>query len=83
MHMNPQHFTIRESSPESDEAGALITALNAALDALCPEPAANHFELAAAEVGEGRGAFLLVCKDARAVGCGRRSGFRQIARFGP
>lgn len=54
-----------------DEVGrGLIAALNAELSGLYPEPGANHFELQAEEVGEGRGAFLVVWRAGIAVGCG-------------
>lgn len=49
---------------------SLITALNAELSAIYPEPGANHFQLDAAETSEGRGAFLVVYRGETPVGCG-------------
>ena len=48
----------------------LIAALNAELSGLYPEPGANHFQLDAEEVGDGRGAFLVIYRAGIAVGCG-------------
>lgn len=54
----------------ADTSQALIMALNAELRALYPEAGANHFQLDAGEVGEGRGAFLILYAGGEAVGCG-------------
>lgn len=51
-------------------AAALISALNAELDARYPEAGANHFRLDPEEVAPGRGAFVVAYSDATAVGCG-------------
>jgi GNAT superfamily N-acetyltransferase len=48
----------------------LITALNAELGARYPEAGANHFRLDPAEVGPGRGAFLVARDGIVPVGCG-------------
>jgi putative acetyltransferase len=62
--------SLRPASLRSAEAQALIAALNAELEARYPEDGANHFRLDEAEVGEGRGAFLVAFRDAEPVGCG-------------
>jgi putative acetyltransferase len=49
---------------------ALIASLDAELRGAYSEPGANHFELDAAEVADGRGAFLVVELDGVPVGCG-------------
>ena len=54
----------------SDVATSLISALNAELSALYPEPGATHFRLDPDEVGPGRGAFLVAYADGAPVGCG-------------
>ena len=48
----------------------LITALNAELSAMYPEPGANHFKLDPEETARGRGAFLVVYRGDVPVGCG-------------
>jgi putative acetyltransferase len=55
------------TAPESRE---LIAALDAELSGSYPEPGATHFGLDPDEVSGGRGAFLLVVRDGRTVGCG-------------
>ncbi len=64
--------TIRIEPAEltSEVALALISALNAELQGAYPEPGATHFALDPAEVGEGRGAFLIISRDGTPVGCG-------------
>jgi GNAT superfamily N-acetyltransferase len=55
----------------TDAAGrGLIAALNAELQAVYPEPGANHFHVDPGEVRDGRGAFLVVYRSGSAVGCG-------------
>jgi GNAT superfamily N-acetyltransferase len=54
----------------SSVAGVLIAALNAELSRMYPEEGANHFRLDAAEVEEGRGAFLVARVDGAPAGCG-------------
>jgi putative acetyltransferase len=53
-----------------DDSQALITALNAELSAMYPEPGANHFTLDPEETARGRGAFLVVYRGDVPVGCG-------------
>ena len=48
----------------------LITALNAELSAMYPEPGANHFTLDPEETARGRGAFLVLYRRDVPVGCG-------------
>ena len=62
-----------EITPESltsADATTLITALNAELSALYPEPGANHFRLDPTEVAPGTGIFLVARWLDRPVGCG-------------
>jgi putative acetyltransferase len=54
----------------SDAAKSLITALNAELSAMYPEPGANHFGLDPSEVAPGSGIFLIARFGGRPVGCG-------------
>jgi putative acetyltransferase len=61
---------IERAHLSSPVAQALITALNAELDARYPEPGANHFRLDEDEVAPGRGAFLLAYLGEEAIGCG-------------
>jgi putative acetyltransferase len=61
---------IARTSILSDAATTLITALNAELSALYPEPGATHFRLDPDEVAPGRGAFLVARADGAPVGCG-------------
>jgi putative acetyltransferase len=65
-----QSLEITRESLTSDVAAALITALNAELSAMYPEPGANHFGLDPSEVAPGSGIFLVVRADGRPVGCG-------------
>src|SRR5262249_58254986 len=53
----------------SQDASTLISALNAELSALYPEPGATHFRLDPDEVGPGRGAFLVAYADGAPIGC--------------
>jgi putative acetyltransferase len=62
-----------EIAPESltsDVAASLITALNAELSQMYPEPGANHFSLDPKEVAAGSGTFLVARMGDRPVGCG-------------
>jgi GNAT superfamily N-acetyltransferase len=52
------------------DAQALIARLNAELTELYPKPDDRHFELAEAQVSEGRGVFLVARVDGAPVGCG-------------
>jgi putative acetyltransferase len=61
---------VRRSTLDSPDALRLITALNAELTALFPEPGATHFSISGAQVAAGDGAFLLAYLDDTAVGCG-------------
>jgi putative acetyltransferase len=54
----------------AQSARALISALNAELSEMYPEPGANHFDLHASEVAPGHGAFLVAYREQRPVGCG-------------
>ena len=67
-------------------AAALIAALNAELSARYPEPGATHFRLDPDEVAPGSGAFLVVRRDDRPVGCGALRTVRDpalVRTFGP
>lgn len=61
---------IQRATLTSPDAMALIAALNAELSAAYAEPGATHFALDQQEVAEGRGAFLTVHLDGRALACG-------------
>jgi GNAT superfamily N-acetyltransferase len=54
----------------SDDALALIAALNTETLERYPDPADNFFELAEEEVAPGRGAFLIARSSGRPIGCG-------------
>jgi len=62
--------TIERSDITSLAARDLISALNAELSCMYPEEGANHFRLDADEVAEGRGAFVIVWRGDKAIGCG-------------
>jgi GNAT superfamily N-acetyltransferase len=62
--------TLRRETLAGDAARELIPRLNAELSEAYPEAGANHFGLADADVAPGRGAFLVVYRDGRPVGCG-------------
>jgi GNAT superfamily N-acetyltransferase len=62
--------TIAPEPIGSDDAVALISALNAELAARYPEPGATHFRLDPDEVASGTGVFLVVRRVGRPVGCG-------------
>ena len=61
---------IRRSTLASPDAARLIAALNAELRATFPEPGATHFSLDGAQIGSGKGAFVIAYLDDVAVGCG-------------
>src|SRR5438270_13344825 len=65
-----ESLEIARESLTSDVAASLITALNAELSAMYPEPGANHFGLDPSEVAPGSGIFLVARLDGRPVGCG-------------
>jgi putative acetyltransferase len=70
MTMATESITIQRADLMDERSLALITSLNAELQAMYPEPGANHFKLDPGEVAEGRGAFLVVYREGRPVGCG-------------
>ena len=78
-----------EIAPESltsPDATELLTALNAELSALYPEPGANHFRLDPNEVAPGAGVFLVARLLGTPVGCGavrRLQDAAQIRELGP
>ncbi len=61
--LSPSPFT-------APEALLLISALNAEMRGIYPEPGATHFALDDGEVAPGRGVFLIARLDDRPVGCG-------------
>ena len=61
---------IRRSTLADPDGARLITALNAELKSIFPEPGAIHFSLSAAQVSIGDGAFVIAYLDGLAVGCG-------------
>ena len=66
-------------------AQSLIATLNAELSALYPEPGATHFQLDAAQVAPGAGAFLVARRDGQPIGCGalrRLTGADVVAQLG-
>jgi putative acetyltransferase len=67
---SPDTITVQRADLLAETSLALITSLNAELQAMYPEPGANHFKLDPGEVAEGRGAFLVVYRDGTPVGCG-------------
>jgi putative acetyltransferase len=62
--------TVQRAELTSPTALELISALNAELSGMYPEPGATHFALDPAQVAMGRGAFLVAYRDKTAVGCG-------------
>ena len=68
--MMAENVTISRARLADDAGRALIAALNAELSATYPEPGATHFGLDPAEVGDGRGAFLVASLHGEPVGCG-------------
>lgn len=63
-------IVIRRESLDGRAAALLIPKLNAELSAVYPEPGANHFGLSAEDVAPENGAFLVVYRDDRPIGCG-------------
>jgi GNAT superfamily N-acetyltransferase len=61
---------LRRENLTSQLVQRLVGALNAELDDRYPEEGANHFDLDAAEVADGRGAFLVAYIADDPVGCG-------------
>jgi putative acetyltransferase len=68
--MATENIIIQRADLMDERSLALITSLNAELQAMYPEPGANHFKLDPGEVAEGRGAFLVVYREGTPVGCG-------------
>ncbi len=69
--MTPGHDLVLERADLTSQAARdLIHALNAELSEAYAEPGANHFSLEAADVAPGQGAFLVVRREGRPVGCG-------------
>lgn len=68
--MDLNTITIARAELTADASRALISALDAELQAVYPEPGANHFRVDPDEVGDGRGAFLVVRRGGTPVGCG-------------
>ena len=62
--------TISRASLAAEASIALITALDAELADLYPEPGATHFRLHPDEVAAGNGAFLVAYRGNEPVGCG-------------
>jgi GNAT superfamily N-acetyltransferase len=62
--------TIVHADLRAPSSQALISALNAELLGMYPEPGATHFVVGAEEVSEGNGAFLVVRQGQTPVGCG-------------
>ena len=48
----------------------MVSALNAELSRIYPEPGANHFQLDPEEIADGSGAFLVAYSGSVALGCG-------------
>jgi putative acetyltransferase len=61
---------IEDAPLTSPDVCALITRLNAELDARYPEPGANFLQLDPDEVAPGRGAFVVARRGEVAVACG-------------
>ena len=55
---------------DAETSVALITALNAELSAIYPNPKVRHFQLDLDEVAPGRGAFVVARRDGQPIGCG-------------
>ena len=85
-HVEPDAVAIGPEVLTSPIAVALVTALNAELSALYPEPGANHFRLDPDEVAPGTGVFLVARWSDRPVGCGALRHLREAGikrEFGP
>ena len=68
--MAPNNITIASTDLTSPVSRALIASLNEELAGVYSEPGATHFRLDPDEVGDGRGAFLVIYQDGIPVGCG-------------
>jgi putative acetyltransferase len=68
--VNSTGVIIRRYDLLSPVAQGLITALNAELSSMYPEPGATHFRLDPDEVAEGNGVFLVALCDKEPLGCG-------------
>lgn len=68
--MQSEVITITRAGLDDAASQTLLAALNAELTDVYPEPGANHFTVAAAEVSDGRGLFLLIRLGSAPVGCG-------------
>jgi len=85
-HVEPDAVAIGPEVLTGPIAVALVTALNAELSALYPEPGANHFRLDPDEVAPGTGVFLVARWSDRPVGCGALRHLREPGlkrEFGP
>jgi putative acetyltransferase len=67
---NRDDLTVRRVDLDSPEATELVAALNVELTARYPEEGATHFRLDPEEVAAGSGAFLVVSRSGRSIGCG-------------
>jgi putative acetyltransferase len=63
-------ITVERANLLADSSLALIRSLDAELQAMYPEPGANHFTLDPDDVAPGRGAFLVAYRNGEPVGCG-------------
>src|SRR6266487_888710 len=68
--MAPNNITIAPTDLTSPVSRALIASLKEELAGVYSEPGATHFRLDPDEVGDGRGAFLVIYQDGTPVGCG-------------
>jgi GNAT superfamily N-acetyltransferase len=78
-HDTPDALEITRETLTGPIATALISALNAELSAIYPEPGANHFSLDENEVAPGAGSFVVARWRGRPVGCGAVRCLRQPA----
>jgi GNAT superfamily N-acetyltransferase len=67
---NSSQVEVRAADFLSPLAVRLVSQLNRELEGRYPEEGANHFELDATELVEGRGAFVIAYLDGEPVGCG-------------
>jgi GNAT superfamily N-acetyltransferase len=72
-----ERLTISPEPLSGADAQILIARLNAELSELYPRAEDRHFELAEAQVSEGRGVFLVARADGDPIGCGA---LRQLDR---
>lgn len=68
--LTPVELAIAEEPLDGEAASMLISALNAELTAMYPEPGANHVSLDVDEVGPGRGRFVVAHLAGEPVACG-------------